>query len=314
MERADASRQRRPQHGLPHNELYRGNLVWERQIWSKSRETGTRRSRLAPVSERVTTCVPQLRIVSDDLWDAVRRRYEAVVLGPQTSRPEAARRRVRLLSGLVRCGVCDGPMVIGGAEGRLTCSVRRERGPTACSNGRGVRSDEIKSRVTTALRQVLLEPAVVEEALREHQALAGQRRKEDRTDRAKQEPELAEVKRRAARLVDQVADGILSGAAVKDKLDALEARRTDLEASLSAAPSDAGLVLHPATPERFRRMVERLNEILVQADTVERQAAREAFRALIRKVVVTPLPEPGRSAVTVVTEWPPSFPRAALIV
>ena len=288
--------------GLLHNELYRGVLVWGRQTWSKSRETGTRRSRLAPVCERVTTSVPQLRIVSDELWGAVRRRYESVALGPQTSRPEAARRPVRLLSGLVRCGVCDGSMVIGGAQGRLTCSVRRERGEYACSNGRGVRSEEVESRVTTALRQLLLAPAMVEEALREHQALTGQRRKEDRTARAKQEAELAEVKRRAARLVDQVADGILSGAAVKERLDGLELRRAELESVLAATPAKNGLVMHPAAPERFRRLVERLNEVLAQADTAERQAARESFRALIRKVVVTPLPERGRSEVTVVTE------------
>ena len=49
-------------------------------------------------------------------------------------------------------------------------------------------------------------------------------------------------------------------------------------------------------------MVERLNEVLAHADTVERRAAREAFGALIRKVMITPLPERGRSEVTVVTE------------
>lgn len=35
--------------------------------------------------------------------------------------------------------------------------------------------------------------------------------------RSKAESELAEVKRRAERLVDQVADGVLSSAAVKDR-------------------------------------------------------------------------------------------------
>ena len=49
-------------------------------------------------------------------------------------------------------------------------------------------------------------------------------------------------------------------------------------------------------------MVEQLNAMLAIEDTVKRRAAREAFRALIRKVVVTPLPERGRSEVTVVTE------------
>ena len=144
--------------GLLHNELYRGRLVWGRQTWSKSRETGTRRSRPAPASDRITTPVPQLRIVSDEVWEGVRRRYEAIASGPQTRRPETARRPVRLLSELVRCGVCDGSMVIGGAQGRLTCSLRRERGPAACTNGRGVRSDEVEARVATAFRQCCSSP------------------------------------------------------------------------------------------------------------------------------------------------------------
>ena len=72
--------------------------------------------------------------------------------------------------------------------------------------------------------------------------------------------------------------------------------------------------MHPAATERPRRLVEPLDAVLTQTDTIERQAAREAFRALIRKVMITPLPERGRSEVTVITEWPPSFSRAAVIV
>ena len=82
----------------------------------------------------------------------------------------------------------------------------------------------MEARVTAALRDLLLQPAVVEEALREFQAITGQRRKEDRLSRSKRESELAEVKRRAARLVDQVADGLLGGAVVKERLYALEVR------------------------------------------------------------------------------------------
>ena len=289
--------------GVIHNQLYRGVLVWGRQTWSKSRETGTRTSRLAPEGERVTTPVPQLRIVPDALWDEVQARYASVALGPQQRQPGTNTRRAdRLLTGRVRCGVCGGSMSVGGADARLVCSVRRERGAEACSNGRGVRSAEVESRVTAALRDLLLQPAVVEEAVREFQALAGQRRKEDRLARAKQEAELAEVKRRAARLVDQVADGLLSGAAVKERLDVLEARRAALEREYEAERADTGLVIHPAAPQRFRALVEQLNSVLAMEDTVERRAAREALRALIRKVVVTPLPERGRCEVTVVTE------------
>ena len=300
--------------GLLHNQLYRGVLVWGRQTWSKSRETGARHSRPAPEAQRVQTDVPHLRIVSDELWEAVRQRYAAVALGPQSSRPEAARRPVRLLSGLVRCGVCSGPMIVGGAEGRLVCSVRRERGPTACSNGRSVKSVEIEHRVATALKNLLLEPAVVEEAVKEFQAKSNARRSRARVDRQKQEAELTEVKRRAARLVDQVADGILTGAAVKEKLAALEDARERLEAELAEAETDDGIVFHPGVAARFRTLVERLNVALAESDTLERLEAREAFRALIRRVVVTPAAERGRSEVRVETEMAALLSRDGHIV
>lgn len=51
------------------------------------------------------------------------------------------------------------------------------------------------------------------------------------------------MKRRVERLVDQVADGVLTGAAIKDCLDALEARRSQIEAELAQARP-----WHPSSP------------------------------------------------------------------
>ena len=44
------------------------------------------------------------------------------------------------------------------------------------------------------------------------------------------------MKRRAERWVDQIADGVLRGAAIKDRLDALEERRSQIEGDLAQAP------------------------------------------------------------------------------
>jgi site-specific DNA recombinase len=288
--------------GILHNQLYRGVLVWGRHAWTKSRETGARRSRAGDVAEIVRTAVPHLRIVSDELWEGVQRRYAEVALGPQKARPETARRPTRLLSGLTRCGECGGPLIVGGAEGRLVCSTRRERGPTVCSNGRGVRSAQVETRVVEALKGILLEPAVVQEAIREFNLLAGRRQAKARSQHHKLEAELAEVKRRASRLVDQVVEGALTGAAVKERLDALEARRSDLEANLAAAPPPNAVALHPASHQRFRDMIERLGPVLGQGNSAEINRARMEFRRLIRSVVVTPSAEQGAFDVTVESE------------
>ena len=179
-------------------------------------------------------------------------------------------------------------------QGRLICSIRRERGVNACTEGRSVRSALVESRVVTAVQGLLLDPAIVEAAVREHQALSADRQRKAQGERQAWDKELGEVKRRAIRLIDQVADGELSGAAVKDRLAQLERRRAELEALLQEWSDEPAVVaLHPAAPARYRRLVERLLEVLDQPETLEIAAARDAFRAMIRSVTVTARPDSG---------------------
>jgi hypothetical protein len=96
------------------------------------------------------------------------------------------------------------------------------------------------------------------------QALSGKGGAQAQINRAKLEAELVEVKRRGERLIDQVADGALTGAAAK------EASRAALQARLVEAPEPSVVVLHPAAPQRYRERASR--------DTVE----------LLKAVVVTP--------------------------
>jgi hypothetical protein len=101
------------------NELYIGRMVWNRQRFIKDPSTGRRVARLNPASEWVVKDIPSLRIVDDELWQAVKDRqgvtsikYANVALAVQaarsTSQLNAFHRPRALLSGLVFCGVCGG--------------------------------------------------------------------------------------------------------------------------------------------------------------------------------------------------------------
>jgi hypothetical protein len=83
--------------------------------------TGKRVSRINPESEWIITDVPDLRIVEDALWQAVKTRQQALSLqfsnaieGTRTSRNRlnTTHRPKSLLSGLVTCGVCGGPYAL----------------------------------------------------------------------------------------------------------------------------------------------------------------------------------------------------------
>ena len=60
--------------GILNNELYIGRLVWNRLRYVKDPDTGRRVSRPNAQSEWVTTAVPDLRIVDDELWNQVKAR------------------------------------------------------------------------------------------------------------------------------------------------------------------------------------------------------------------------------------------------
>ncbi len=126
------------------NELYRGECVWNHTQWTKDPDTGQRRVIERPQSEWVKASRPELRIVSEMLWQGVEARHrQAAALGANVrevikrSGHRAGRGPAYLFSSLLKCGLCGVPMVIAGGQGKYKsygCSTRREGGRHACGN------------------------------------------------------------------------------------------------------------------------------------------------------------------------------------
>ncbi len=95
--------------GILNNELYVGRLVWNRLRYVKDPDTGKRVSRPNPPSEWVTTSVPELRIVDDEVWDQVKARQVKMRRATSNGDPKRfnqARRPKYLFSGLTKCAEC----------------------------------------------------------------------------------------------------------------------------------------------------------------------------------------------------------------
>ena len=101
----------------------------------KDPSTGRRVSRLNSESEWIVTEVPELRILDDELWQAVKTRQgeiaekyvnvtEAVRKHHAKNRLNGVRRPKSLLSGLIFCGCCGGPYSLRGLD-RFVCSAPR---------------------------------------------------------------------------------------------------------------------------------------------------------------------------------------------
>jgi hypothetical protein len=110
------------------NEMYIGRIVWNRQRFVKNPDTDKRMSRLNPREEWVIQDVPELRIIDQDLWDAVKVRQQTVNQNPETGEENGIweRRRARYLpSGLTRCGVCDAQIITVAVYWPLTADQHR---------------------------------------------------------------------------------------------------------------------------------------------------------------------------------------------
>ena len=110
--------------GIIQNELYAGRLVWNKVRMIKDPDTGKRLSRPNAKNDWQTTDVPDLRIISQELFDAAQSRKQACGL----TQPNQQRRPRHMLSGLLRCGACGSGMSTNGRDKseriRIRCSGR----------------------------------------------------------------------------------------------------------------------------------------------------------------------------------------------
>jgi site-specific DNA recombinase len=159
--------------GLINNELYVGRLVWNRQRYVKDPSTGRRVSRMNAESEWIVAEVPELRIIDDELWQAVKARQSEIadkyvnvteaIREAQSNRLNGLRRPKALFSGLIHCGVCGGPCSLRGQD-RYACSARVTNG--SCANTRTITRSDLEQRVLAGLKDRMMAPEMAAEAMR----------------------------------------------------------------------------------------------------------------------------------------------------
>ena len=272
--------------GILNNELYVGRLVWNRLNYAKDPVTGHRRSRLNPQAGRIIEEVPHLRLVDDRLWQAVKERQLGIrestgIAKARETRFWENRRPQHLLTGLVICGSCGSRFASIGRD-YLACSSARGCGD--CANRGSLRRSVLEAILLDGLRDRLMAPELVEEFVRAVNEEINRERRRDHAKRSGQEHELAAVTRKIDGLVDAIADG-LRGSDLQSKLDALAARRQELQRALEAsAPSPVRL--HPGIAQIYREKVAQLQTAL--QNPAIRGEAVQILRTLIERVVIHP--------------------------
>lgn len=240
--------------GILANPIYAGRQVWNRSQWIKHPETGRRVRKNRPPSEWITTEHPELAIITSAEWDAAQTRIRQA----QPQRADATkgsgpgRPPRHLLSGILRCADCGGPMVIVDRY-RYGCSTHKDRGATACPSRLRVPRAPAEHALLAGVREQLLsdsafqrfQRAVTAELKRSVPDLDGARRR------------VMEAERVQANIMAALRAGIITASTKAELLEAeadVSRARADVAALQSFQPSQ----IMPRAREVWRGMVAKL--------------------------------------------------------
>lgn len=266
--------------GILCNEIYVGQLVYNRTTMVRDPDTRKRVPRVNPPEQWQRQPVPHLAIVDKESWDRVR----AAKSNRQGWDYRAQRRPKRLLSGLVACGQCGGPMVVISAD-KLGCANTRRAG--TCSNRRTIDSSALESRVVDGLRRELLHPDRVALAVKAYHEERARLDRQLAEAGAKARKQIEQLVKKIENLVAAIAAGASDVPEVVAALQTARAERQQLEEQIGDSDAARVITLHPSFAEAYRGAVEALTDHLA-GDEEDVRAARNAIRALIDRVVLTP--------------------------
>ena len=273
--------------GILWNQAYIGFIVWGRVSMVKHPDTGKRLSRPNPPEEWLVRENQSLRIIDDKTWDAV----QAVKANYCNLSKKGKKRPKRLLSGLIKCGVCDGNITVvkGGHYG---CNTHREAGNSVCTNNRFIKIEKLDKLVLAGIKDKLLDPERIKEFSQEYQKQIKVIKREKTRQIGPLKKELAAVNLKISNLM-KLAENGNAPEAVISRLNDLELTQADLSVRMNeSSEADDVIDFHPGLPKIYKNKIKELESALTQTDLIQQEAAL-ILRSIISSVKITPRKERG---------------------
>ena len=289
------------------NEIYRGVRVWNRTHVVFNSADGTKIKRKRPQSEWVRIEAPNLRIISDELWEKVQQvnqRNRDKTYGRRIggmSRTETS--RLYLLPPIMTCGVCEGRFtVVGGKAPNVFYGCRNHRYRQACSARVTIRRERMEHQLIAALSANLLDPRLTEvrsrefaEQLKARIELEEKLAREAELNRPALERERLALEIQARHLVDAIAQHGISSL-LSAQLETVESRLGEIERLLSAKPAAS---MPSFTDEQIRGFLHKECQDFCELLTGDRELARQEIHKRIKNLIVTPKETPGGAVLEV---------------
>jgi site-specific DNA recombinase len=223
--------------------------------------------------------VPELRIVDDELWEAVKarqgvhqKRVERTVDG---YRLNGTHRQRYLFSGLLRCAVCGVAYAITRKDW-YGCASHRNRG--TCENSFVIKRQELEARILVGLKDKLMAPALVKEFVAAFHAELNRRNAAAEAAYEASRRELGEIEKKISAILTAIENGIFASS-TKERLLQLEERKRELRAM---PPIEKAPAIHPRLAELYAEKVARLEEAVNIPE--DRNEAAEILRSLVDEI------------------------------
>jgi site-specific DNA recombinase len=268
--------------GILGNEIYAGQLVWNKVRMVRNPDSGKRISRPNPDCEWERTPAKHLQIISPEEFEEtarIRRERRSVA-------PALRRSPKRILSGLLRCATCGGGMSIKGKDRggvRIVCT--QFHNARRCANNRTYNLHHVEEIVLSGLRRHLVDPSAIRLFLKTYQVERKRLAAFANSLGPPLEKRLGEVNRKISRLTDAMIDSDEPVSQFTAKIRELEIERRSIETELAnlSAPTKA-VALHPAAQERYLAIVDNLSAAMAEGGPLDEITG--AVRELIESVVV----------------------------
>ncbi len=270
--------------GMLKNETYRGKLIHNRRAFFRKPNGGkTRRDN--PRSEWIINDIPELRIIDEELWQAVADRFAE----PSRSQASTNHRELRYpFSGMIRCATCNANFIAiratrkGHSYVKYACGYNHRRGSSVCANQSRVDQNKLMDAVVGAIEEhILKEPNIkiivdaVEKLVAEYRGNHSDERKRLQAERDQLDKEIENLSRAMSiakdvpELAKQLQDKAKRRSIVADALDGLNnVIRRDLLDGLE---------------EKVRAKVQNIRDVLSGADVHE---LRSELKRHITSIVV----------------------------
>jgi hypothetical protein len=156
------------------NRRYAEQVIWNTKRKVRVPGTGRRIYRRRPESEWVVTDAPNLRIISNDLFAAMDRRFETTqkLWGAPGARGLAVRQQkhVYLFSGLLQCAECGGSVTLVGGRAKTSrseygCSLHAQRGNSVCKNDLRIQRQRMEERLLSGMQEKVLREEFIDYVL-----------------------------------------------------------------------------------------------------------------------------------------------------